>query len=577
MQEISSSVISLSQLFSVDKNLRVPPFQRQYAWSLPVASGLLHDLMDAFENEDQLPYFLGSIILSHPEPRVEAPPDQNGKRTRSVPPLGAEALPTPIQAFIEIVDGQQRLTTLTMLFAVLRDLETDPGRRDELDRLIALVHPPKLGQVAWRLTPGFFDRTYFETFVQMTGKTQQAPRIETIERDSWRRMAAAVQHFNDTLRDKAPTWRQNFSKFLLHRCFVSEVALGLSAIKFHVFRTMNGVGQRPQAHDLLKSALFQDADLNEPEAIAMSNRWLDWQNDVGEKPFEEMFGHIRTILDRSPRGEMLEGLRRAALQLGPRQFLQNYLPPYAEAYKILLSTKVDFSRQTSRISVSLQRMLWLDHMSWRPVALYAILLARENSVNCEKFFKALERLSFSMQLALPDREQRRKRYRKILDELSQGNWKERANGAVALTPGEKAKLRERLLLPMGDEVRKAMTFVVNDLLAPGEVAASPIAPTVEHFLPRRPDADSRWRKQFFPSDQDVQRCVNLLGNLVLAPESKNRRAARRDLADKLEILFENGAEFASCRELANVDKWDETIIRRRTERFARLIAAEWEL
>jgi len=74
----------------------IPGYQRPYAWQKDQVMELLDDLLNAFPcNEgDSADYFLGSIIL----------------------------IKEPGQEKAEVIDGQQRLTTLTLLMAIIRYL-----------------------------------------------------------------------------------------------------------------------------------------------------------------------------------------------------------------------------------------------------------------------------------------------------------------------------------------------------------------------------------------------------------------------------------------------------------------------
>ena len=90
---------SIGQVFSDTYAFEVPPYQRPYAWEVEQARELLEDLLDAMDNEDPSgsAYFLGSIVL----------------------------IKSPNNPHAQVVDGQQRLTTLTILLSILRDLTTD--------------------------------------------------------------------------------------------------------------------------------------------------------------------------------------------------------------------------------------------------------------------------------------------------------------------------------------------------------------------------------------------------------------------------------------------------------------------
>src|SRR3954466_13637593 len=79
---------------------RIPSYQRPYAWTTEQTSELLEDLSAACSDasngdiSNASPYFLGSIVLIKNAQSAQA----------------------------DVVDGQQRLTTLTILLGVLRDL-----------------------------------------------------------------------------------------------------------------------------------------------------------------------------------------------------------------------------------------------------------------------------------------------------------------------------------------------------------------------------------------------------------------------------------------------------------------------
>src|SRR5690349_20082975 len=88
------SSLTIKQLFgNTDSLYQIPRYQRPYSWVNEQLEKLWDDLIEAKENEPN--YFLGSVIT--------AKPVEQGN-------------------YLDIVDGQQRLTTLMILFCVYRDL-----------------------------------------------------------------------------------------------------------------------------------------------------------------------------------------------------------------------------------------------------------------------------------------------------------------------------------------------------------------------------------------------------------------------------------------------------------------------
>jgi hypothetical protein len=105
-----------SRLFTAGHQLTVPVWQRPYSWKEPQWTELWQDIVRLREQKDtKLTHFLGSVVV------------------RTEP---WDGLPSHAQRFA-VVDGQQRLATLTVLLIAIRDLlgeQTSPEKRDELTR-----------------------------------------------------------------------------------------------------------------------------------------------------------------------------------------------------------------------------------------------------------------------------------------------------------------------------------------------------------------------------------------------------------------------------------------------------------
>ncbi|MDZ8030866.1 DUF262 domain-containing protein [Nostoc sp. DedSLP04] len=94
--KIQATDYPISKVFSNDFVFTIPLYQRPYAWTTEQAGELLEDLITALgDSDDKIdeinPYFLGNIVLIKGDKRDA-----------------------------QVVDGQQRLTTLTILLAALR-------------------------------------------------------------------------------------------------------------------------------------------------------------------------------------------------------------------------------------------------------------------------------------------------------------------------------------------------------------------------------------------------------------------------------------------------------------------------
>ena len=137
-KKISGAEYPLAKIFSSDFQYVIPSYQRPYTWEEQHASVLFDDLYNFFQTEKEDEYFLGSIVLIK----------QEGK------------------PFAEVIDGQQRLTTLTILFAVFAALDQG-GINSQLYKYIFEpgnefegINPQP------RLTLRERDKDYFKKYVQ---------------------------------------------------------------------------------------------------------------------------------------------------------------------------------------------------------------------------------------------------------------------------------------------------------------------------------------------------------------------------------------------------------------------------
>ena len=102
-KEITANEYPLSKILSSDFEYKIPVYQRPYAWTNEESSKLFEDLYSAFQSNAKNAYFLGSIILI------------KNQRSR----------------IFDVVDGQQRLTTLTLLIsAIISRFKKDKYKKD---------------------------------------------------------------------------------------------------------------------------------------------------------------------------------------------------------------------------------------------------------------------------------------------------------------------------------------------------------------------------------------------------------------------------------------------------------------
>jgi uncharacterized protein with ParB-like and HNH nuclease domain len=133
----------ISRIFSNEYVFAIPGYQRPYAWKNDQAQDLFDDLLGFMRSasgrvEESPPYFLGSIVL-----------------------IKTDALPNA-----DVVDGQQRLTTLTLLLSAIR-ANVPPKEAADITQLIYEKGSQLLGtQDRFRLSLRPRDKEFFQRYVQ---------------------------------------------------------------------------------------------------------------------------------------------------------------------------------------------------------------------------------------------------------------------------------------------------------------------------------------------------------------------------------------------------------------------------
>ncbi|MEL6257898.1 MAG: DUF262 domain-containing protein, partial [Pseudomonadota bacterium] len=508
------------------------------------AMELLGDFAEAAEVQDT--HFIGAIVL------VENP---DGKR-------------------LEIVDGQQRLTTLTILLAVLRDLESDRRRSQTLHNLI--VASDGGTEPRWRLTLNHVDGPFFRAAIQATGATS-APLEEPAESDSQSRMARNAAAFRKELQAMSTDARRRLAETVMDRCVFVIVRVADRDAGYKVFRVLNTRGKEPSAHDIIKTDLFEKAGFTVDEAEQYARAWAEYEARLGGSAFDDLLRQIRFIYDRSAKGDVVAGFRRAITdKLNIRRFLSDTLPAYVEAYREISKGAVKLGSRSDEINDYLNRLRALEHHLWRAPALKYLVHRRHNASDAVDFFRNLERLGFAVQLIIHDRDQRTKRYRKVMDALDTERQMYTRSGPFSLSRDEHKKIAERLrgrFATFGQ--RRALALRLNAALAQGRTLPPEADATVEHVLPRNPETDSQWLNVW--SNALVRReLCDTIGNLVLLPHSVNQEADRLGYFQKRDVYFAADTDpFALTEDIRPEDLWTPDTVRRRTERLANILCDEW--
>lgn len=139
---MQASETKLQQIIEGTKQYVVPLFQRAYSWKKTEWKMLWDDIIELYAVDEPRPHFMGSIV--------------------TMPTI---SVPEGVSKYM-LIDGQQRLTTIFILLAALRDRAktSDSELAEEIDNTI-LVNPYKKGLDHYKLQPTQSDREFFHQLI----------------------------------------------------------------------------------------------------------------------------------------------------------------------------------------------------------------------------------------------------------------------------------------------------------------------------------------------------------------------------------------------------------------------------
>lgn len=557
LEQIEASEKKLVEVFSDNYNFSIPPYQRPYAWDTEQAGELLDDLREARTNPEETDsfYFLGSIVL-----------------------VKNRADPTA-----RIVDGQQRLTTLTILLSVIRDLSKKSKSKSEIATYIKQEAKRFAGlPEILRLKLRERDQSFFEHNIQTDGATLKLEKSEDLEGSRARIVENAIL-FRDQLSNLTEDERDILLKFILTNCFIVVVSVPTDSAARRIFTVLNARGLDLSATDILKADLLERA--GQDLEVEMADRWEVIETDLDRDKFVDLFTYIRMIFERDkPRSALDEGFPKCVqpFQENPKIFIQEILEPYSKSFTLLFddsTLKNKFGANTLSLVRSLRR---LDNKDWVPALLFNLHRCKAvRDTDISRFVAQLERLAYYLFVTRSNINARIARYVSVLDHIDP-----RAGKSNDLT-GLDLKKEEvfDFLDALNGQIYSRTSRVVKPLLLRLDFSLSSDASamydyptiTVEHVMPQTLQDEGQWDLWF--EDRTVHKYwLHRLANLVLLSHRKNVKASNYDLdRKKNEYFFKNDTcPFLLTSQIRSTNRWDPNYLQERQIDLLRTLACSWE-
>ena len=489
-------------LLEGQKQFFVPLFQRTYSWDSHQWKTLWDDTIELYKNGPQSRHFLGSVV------------------SKALP-----GTPEGVSPFM-VIDGQQRLTTLSILLIALRDAHESSNVDFSRIEDLYLTNPHAPEKYKQKILPTPADRPVYSGLLngsdQLTGSN----------------VRRAFDYFRHSL-DAASLDLHRLEQSIVSGLEVVSITLGQDDNEYRIFESLNAKGLPLSQADLIRNYFFMRIPLEQQEAI-YHEHWLPMEDSLGIKNLEDFFRYQymstgeflreRQVYDRWVR--RLDHLEEEELTEELRT-----LARYSKYYRRLVDPT------TEPHSGVRGRLLRLNR--WGGQTMYPFISWAYEQTESERIdYDGVEEILWLIESFLVRRlfagvptNQLNRLFTRLSQQLPTTLGIVQGVRAVLSEPGRRWPSDQSfgdgiLKYPLYTDSRSAQRRLILETLELSYGSKEPIVfkdLTVEHVMPQ--DLTAEWREELGESAEEIHRTLlHTLGNLTLTgynPELSNHPYAKK--------------------------------------------------
>jgi len=540
--KIAAEKVDINTLFS-NFWFSIPEYQRSYVWESDNINDLLDDLWFAFENRSDSEYFLGSLVLKK---TAEKNFDE-----------------------YEVLDGQQRLTTLLVLMAVLRDItENEDLKSTCQERIFQKENKFKGIPQRIRLIYKIRDNVgkYIDDHILDKEGTKNDKISAYIESKnvSISHMSNAILTMRKFFDAKNSDDRDNFGAYLGLKPIFIYVSTESREDAFRMFTILNNRGIPLTNADILKSVNIGEIE-NEKERDNYAIKWEQIEGDFGDD-FDRFLSFIRTILVKEKArlnllDEYEENIyKKKLLEKGKNTI--DYLSNIKLNYDIVirLNGGMNFENEYKNLLTIMD--IGMPSEDWIP-PLLAFYNKFSNS-DLLAFLKNLEYKFSSDWILQFTPTQRIENMNNIIKKIDKSSTSSEIMQDLSLFKVDGTQLKNTLEGNIYGRRFARYILLKYEFLQGDNTAhfSNFKSISVEHILPQNPSKESHWVSVF--SEEDRKKWTHKLANLLLISKKKNSKLSNLDFSEKKKRYLKGRIDvFPSSKIFITYEKWNTDILEKR--------------
>lgn len=472
----------------------VPDYQRPYDWNSEQVEQLFDDVYESMSSNEET-YFLGPIIVIK---------TANG---------------------LEIVDGQQRLTTLTILFCVLRDFYNpeDKVLHNSVRSLIDNKYRLRLITQAHKQNQ--FEHEILEKVV--------IPETEiTLKERENNKFLNTVLVFKEKLKDLTEEELNAFTEYLFKKVAMISITCTNQSYAIILFRTLNARGLDLSPADLIKSSLISKCDEEKKSQFISTWNQIDELSSQMDESIENLLTYYEYyLLGTNPKKSLYEELEANFKGKDPNTVIFDF-KKFVEAYKDVNTTETKL----------LYSFYYLpNQVYWKSILTTA---KSENFAEFEGLARLLRKMYYYNWIAGYTTSKTKQLSFRIIQWIKDKKPFDYIKEKIDSKLSDESLLRRIIESLNGDAYGEPWLKPLLILIEYEQTDDSKITLIekdnklhVDHILPSKWSSNKEWKKLW--DEENARKWVNKMGNLTLLSGKKNI-ALQNDPPLKKKEMYEKG-------------------------------------
>lgn len=342
MSEIKYEFLGIGTLIK-NRSLRVPIHQRPYSWFDEHVLALLNDIKSNFNEEE---YFLGTVVL------------------------------TESNSNYEIVDGQQRITTVSLIYACLRDSFSEERDSDDIQTKYLSTYDIRTKEYLPRIELSQQDNDFYRSliinkntdFKVQRSSNQKIKNAYSLIKSEIKKLLENNNNDENILID----WKE----FLDNKLKVVSIAVPNDTNAFTIFETLNDRGLALAQIDLLKNYLYSKANTRLDE---VQKSWIELISKIESEDESLLLTYVKHFwfanynFIRERNNELYKNIKENIKNSTSVTTFVNNLKNDAEIYLAILNNNSSFWNSYDNICKSyIETLNYFNLEQYRPLV-FAVL------------------------------------------------------------------------------------------------------------------------------------------------------------------------------------------------------------